>query len=1044
MTSIKKILVLPGDGIGLELMDAIKPLLNYLNLDCVYGELGAAAMKKYGTGYPQHTQEFVAKCDAVLLGAVGDGGEAGLLALRKDMQCYGNLRMIPNIKYLQGLSPIKNFQVGYMLMVRELCSGIYFGDRRSDENEALDVMRYTKEDITRVALLAGKIAHQDGQKVIIIDKANVLSSSKFFRKIATETIQSNFPTVKIETCLVDAAAMHLIKNTSKLEGVLLTTNLFGDILSDEMSVLCGSIGCLPSASLCGVPPCKGLYEPIHGCAPDIAGMNICNPIGTILSVALMFQHSFNDITTSNKLCNAVEQCLKQGIMTADLGGKHTLQEVANAVLVAMKIQKPMNLTYKILLDHAIGNVDIKPGQVINVRVDWTLASELTWKGMEKTFDVMKRPPIHRNDRFWLAIDHTVDPSINHLEKPKSLIKASTEFAKEANLTDFYGPNQTILHTEFYRQRALPGQIIIGADSHSCSSGGLGNFSAGMGAADVVMPLVTGETWLTVPEVLEIKFINSPKFGIGGKDVILYVLGTLKRNTVAHERCVEYTGPGLQYLSADARFAIANMTTEFGGIAACVCPDSITYSYIENRANKSFRNKDANYMQPDKNCTYAASFTIDLSLVNSLIALYPSPDNVVECSDPQALGMKLDGVFIGACTTGEEDLILGALVLESAMKSGFKSIKGIRKVTPGSVMILAKLRKLGLIEIYEKAGFEIGSPGCSYCLGIAADKAGEGQVWLSSQNRNFRNRMGKGSIANLASAATCAASAIEMKVVDPMVYLNGIDKKKYKLLMKAWQDEVLNNIFYQEPNFSSSLLATPTDVTESHSNPEKATSVVFRSKVQRFGDHIDTDAVIPAEFMPGTSDLDLGTHCFEYVKPDFRELAKNGYKIIVAGLGFGSGSSREEAPRAIKGAGCYAVIAKSYAFIYARNQPNMGLLGIKITDEDFYQIQQGGELEIDVGKKVVRVHRFSEEGALLDKPIEFTFELSKMEESLLKVGGVTELYKDYGNNMFRAAMDGLKMEKCPPRQFQHQVDPVLESKIHRKDEVGCDNKEQLNW
>jgi len=290
------------------------------------------------------------------------------------------------------------------------------------------------------------------------------------------------------------------------------------------------------------------------------------------------------------------------MLTADLGGKATTKEIADAIIANLnqnplalnykdlaslvKVdskgrivpsslpwkRRPMNLCEKIICHAAVGLAppyQVAPGDMVCVSVDWTIASELTWKGMDKTFDQMGRPKIHRNDRFWLAVDHTVDPSNYHMPKPRELINASESFAKEANLIDYHGPNQTILHTEFYRERAQPGMMIIGADSHSCSAGGLGAFAVGLGAADVVMPLVTGETWFQVPETVEIRFVGQPAFGIGGKDAILYVLGELKRNTVAFERAVEWTGPGLKYLSCDARFAIANMTTEFGGIAG-VC------------------------------------------------------------------------------------------------------------------------------------------------------------------------------------------------------------------------------------------------------------------------------------------------------------------------------------------------------------------------------------------------------------------------------------------------------------------------------------------
>lgn len=487
---------------------------------------------------------------------------------------------------------------------------------------------------------------------------------------------------------------------------------------------------------------------------------------------------------------AIEQAVKnvldvQGLYSKDLGGQASTSQMGDAVLKELQTileqmnqkdlahlvktdergrmipaslpfkRRPMTLCEKIICNSAIGlpvPYQVQPGDMVCVSVDWTIASELTWKGMEKTFDSMGRPNIFRNDRFWLAIDHTVDPSIYHLPKPKELISASEQFAKEAKLTDFHGPNQTILHTEFYRERALPGQMIIGADSHSCSAGGLGNFAVGLGAADVVMPLVTGETWFKVPETVEIRFEGQLPPGIGGKDVILYVLGLLKRNTVAFERAVEWTGPGLKHLSCDARFAIANMTTEFGGIAGVFEADEITAAYIAKRKEAKYQSGGI-YFRADPDAEYVESHVIQLSDVDSMVALYPSPDNVVHVNEvkvfsassyqAQVAGMALDGCFIGACTTGEEDLILGALVLEQGLKRGWvPSLKGKRKVTPGSVSIVAKLRRLGLIQVYEKAGFTIGAPGCSYCLGIAADRAGEGEVWLSSQNRNFKNRMGK--------------------------------------------------------------------------------------------------------------------------------------------------------------------------------------------------------------------------------------------------------------------------------------------------------------
>jgi homoaconitase/3-isopropylmalate dehydratase large subunit len=284
-------------------------------------------------------------------------------------------------------------------------------------------------------------------------------------------------------------------------------------------------------------------------------------------------------------------------------------------------------------------------------------------------------------------------------------------------------------------------LVIGSDSHTCSAGSVSALAIGLGVADVTLPLVTGQTWFKVPETVEIRFINEPKPGHGGKDIILYVLKELKRNTVAADRVVEYTGPGLRHLSCDARFAISNMSTEFGAVTGIFVPDEVTQDFVNKRKNPKYK-KSAEYYKPDEDAHYAESHMIDLSKVESCVARYPKPDDVVPVSE--VAGTKLDGCFIGACTTAHEDLVLAALVLEAGLKKGLKPVhRGKRKVVPGSRPILHDLRERGLTKFYEDAGFEIGVPGCSYCVGMSVDKAGEGEIWLSSQNRNFENRMGPG-------------------------------------------------------------------------------------------------------------------------------------------------------------------------------------------------------------------------------------------------------------------------------------------------------------
>lgn len=353
---------------------------------------------------------------------------------------------------------------------------------------------------------------------------------------------------------------------------------------------------------------------------------------------------------------------------------------------------------------------------------------------------LKSPGIWRNDRFWLAADHVVHPDAAPTPNMLDLIARAEKAKLDFKMTEYQGLNYTIMHTEFVRERAEPGMLAIGADSHTCSGGAVGCLAIGLGGVDVLMGLTLGETWFKIPESIFVEFRGRPAPGISGKDVILHILKELKRNTVAAERIVEFGGEGAQFLSCDARFTICNMATEFGAISGIFVPDEVTRRFIERR--RSRRNKRHSvYFRPDPGAPYAGKYTVDLSMVAPTIALYPSPDSVVPVT--QKVGMRLHGVFIGACTTTEEELVLAALVLKIGLQKGLKLVPGKRHYVPGSLPIVAKLESMGLLEVYSAAGFTRGPPGCSYCLGLSVDRAAEGETWLSSQNRNFQNRMGKG-------------------------------------------------------------------------------------------------------------------------------------------------------------------------------------------------------------------------------------------------------------------------------------------------------------
>jgi homoaconitate hydratase len=674
--------------------------------------------------------------------------------------------------------------------------------------------------------------------------------------------------------------------------------------------------------------------------------------------------------------------------------------------------RPLNLIEKILSRHLLSEQEIVPGNVVCVRVDWTLSSEISWKGLYQAYQKLGAPGVFRGDRIWLAADHIVDPRINHMETPAALIKLAEKGSKELNIKDYMPPNTTILHTEFYRERAQPGMIVIGADSHTCSSGALGALAVGLGVSDVAFPMVTGETFFQVPQTLKIELIGQPSFGITGKDIIMHILGEFKRNTIAAQRVVEYQGSGLKYLSCDARFAIANMSTEFGALGGVVQPDTQTAAFIAKRQSPLHR-QEAIYFKPDDDAEYVDTRVIDLGLVVPTIALYPSPDNVVTVSEK--VGMELDGVFIGACTTTEEELILAALILREGLSKGLIPVsKGNRRVTPGSLPIIAELKKMNLLQYYEQAGFTVGAPGCSYCVGMGADRAGEGEVWLSSQNRNFKNRMGKGSIGNLASAATVAASSFSMTVTDPQPFIDAIDSEELNRLRSYWKEPGAS-IIYSEPRQRN----LGDDAGKNQSRSELYTQETSHlpstiiSRVQKFGDDVDTDAIIPIDKCGAETDYLLGQGAFAYVRPEFAKRVEEGAQIIVAGRGFGSGSSREDAAKALKFVGVKAVIAKSFAYIYNRNQANIALFGIVVDDEEFYQLaQEGATVSVLVSERKVVV-----DGK------KFPFKLDDVELKLQVSGGIMNRWKKHGTDLFRKLQREMDSQKESKKECGTS-DPVL--------------------
>ncbi len=645
----------------------------------------------------------------------------------------------------------------------------------------------------------------------------------------------------------------------------------------------------------------------------------------------------------------------------------------------------MTLTQKILAHHARGLTRpwVEAGDILQIDVDWTIASELAWNGMDRTYDLLGRPSVHDKNRFFLAVDHTVD-EVTLATDPRAqrLTKLSRDFAKEQAIRHFYDANVTILHTKFYRDLVQPGQVVLGADSHTSSHGGLGAVSIGLGGADITAAMVLGQSWIEVPEAIAVDYAGKLPFGIGGKDVILKTLGDLKRNTVAMERTVEYRGDVTRTWSTDLRFTIANMTAEFGGLNGIFEADPTVAAWLAGRKDE---NKNALYFRADDDAPYAHRYRVDLEKLGPLVAKPPSPDAVLPVEE--ALGTLLQGCFIGACTTTEEELVLGALVLEQAFKNRpARPANSKLLVVPGDQNIQARMKQGDLWKHYEKAGFRIGLPGCSMCLGVASEKASPGETWISSQNRNFENRMGQGSFAWLASAATVAASSVEMKIADPRPYLAAIDQDRYEKLLFRDSRRALPEIRVSEPTIEVVAAAAASDKSGGVQGRQ------VEGRVQRFGDSVDTDAIIPGAFCHLTQLEELGRKAFHYVRPEFYARAKEGRTIIVAGEGWGSGSSREQAVWALIGAGINAVIARSYAFIHKRNLVNEALSYLVVKDETFYALAtEDAEVTIDFKAGTVSVAGKS-----------FTAETpSAIVQALAREGGLVPAIKRHGKQVFEA-------------------------------------------
>lgn len=414
----------------------------------------------------------------------------------------------------------------------------------------------------------------------------------------------------------------------------------------------------------------------------------------------------------------------------------------------------MTITEKIIAAHA-GADHVKPGDLVQAEVDMALANDITAPLAIKVFEEIGREKVFDREKIVLVPDHFVpNKDIPSAEQAKMM----REFAVKHDLKHYFEVGEMGIEHVILPEKGLviPGDLVIGADSHTCTYGALGAFATGVGSTDLGVVMATGRIWLKVPSSIRVRFEGKLLPWVGGKDLILYLLGRLGVEG-ANYQAIEFAGPVIKDLSMDQRLTMANMAVEAGAKNGIFVPDDITMAYVNGRTDRQIA-----VYRSDPDAEYEKEWVIDAGQVPPQVAFPHSPDNVRPVSE--AGDIPLDQVFIGSCTNGRlEDLYQAAEILEGRSKA-----RGIRLIViPGSPLIYKRAIKEGIIETFLEAGATIGPPTCGPCLGGYMGILAEGERCASTSNRNFMGRMGSpGSEVYLVSPAVAAASAVLGRIGSP--------------------------------------------------------------------------------------------------------------------------------------------------------------------------------------------------------------------------------------------------------------------------------------
>lgn len=420
-----------------------------------------------------------------------------------------------------------------------------------------------------------------------------------------------------------------------------------------------------------------------------------------------------------------------------------------------RILRPMTISEKIIAGHS-ETKEVKPGDIVKVRVDMALANDITAPLAIKVFREIARGGVFDRDRIVLVADHFVP---NKDIPSAQQVKLVRDFAAEHGIRHYYEPGDGGVEHVIVPEKGLarPGDLIIGADSHTCTYGALGAFSTGVGSTDLGVAMATGCAWLKVPSTIRIEYLGKPGPWVGGKDLILHTIGILGVDG-ANYRALEFSGPAIRALPMADRFTMCNMAIEAGAKSGVMEPDDVTAAYVRERSEA-----EVTPVKGDPGASYERVIEVDAGGLEPQVAFPHSPANVRAVSEAGVI--PLHQVFIGSCTNGRlEDLEIAAAILK-----GRKAAKGTRVIVlPGSALVYREALARGILDALAGAGAVIGPPCCGPCLGGHLGILAEGERALSTSNRNFQGRMGHiKSEVYLASPATAAASAVLGRIASPL-------------------------------------------------------------------------------------------------------------------------------------------------------------------------------------------------------------------------------------------------------------------------------------